>query len=208
MDDLNRLASNNERFIRAIELLENNDSNAATAMLQHCKVIPQDVFEAALTSRNHDFVRHNITRASQSTTHNILDQVIATLNVDLTQHIMAHVSADFYPFLTAVIRVYKKPNIEPMLKLLSPHLTATEKIILVRSLAENPNKKTPLTADEVQQRVNCITEGLDENRMWSIITTNSSARTKDVLTAAIDYHQNLRIQSHLCAPLISHSRKL
>lgn len=199
--------SDAEKFEHMAQLLRANNHSAAEDLLRQCSTaIPQDVFEAAL-EHNTDFVFQHIHRSTVSTQHNILDQVILNLNVPLTQHIIACMPQKSFAFLSATVRVYKKNNAEPMLNVLSGYLSPTEKIILAKSLTESihPIKLPP---SEIQMRVNCLTQGVEQSKLLNAVTSSSLPRTKEAFTAAMDYHQNQRISAHISASDVQRPRKI
>jgi len=205
MDDLCHSSSD---FNHIIKLLNSNDYEAATAQLQHCTSnIPQSVFEAALVGQNYEFIRQNIERSSMLTKHNILDQAVWGLDVVLAQSVIPHIAKNSYPFLAATLRVYKKENGFSIMDVLSTHLTANEKIILAKGLLENV-LPIQLSDFQIQDRINCLTRGVDEQKIWTVIKSCSSSRTQEAFTAALDCHQNQRIEGALTTPEISRSRKL
>ena len=199
--------SDAEKFERIVQLLRTQNCSAAEELLNQCSTsIPQNVFEAAL-EHNVDFVFNHIHRSTVSTRNNILDRVIFDLNVPLTQHVIACLPQNSFPFLAATVRVYKKDDAQPMLNVLSGYLSPTEKIILAKGLTESvhPIKLPPA---EIQMRVNCLTQGVEQRRLLSTIAHSSLPRTKEAFTAAMDYHQNQRISAHMSTPDVQRPRKI
>lgn len=200
--------SDREKFEHVMQLLRTHNCSAAEDLLDQCNTdIPQDVFETAL-EHNIDFVFKYIHRTTVSTRQNILDHVILDLNVPLAQHIIAFVPQNSYPYLTATMRVYRKENSLPMLQVLTHQLTTSEKIILAKGLMEGPPPLHGGCISQLQERINCLTQDVDEAKLYSTLSQSSWPRTKEAFHAAIVYHQGQRIRAQIPSNENQRSRKL
>lgn len=193
-----------------IEALHNKNLKDADKIIQNWgqRDIPQQVFETALDNHHTEFVCKNIGHASLRTKHNILDRAVWDLDVVLTQSIIPHISKGSYPFLAATMRVYKKESSLPMLQILTNQLTTSEKIILAKGLMEGPPPLHGGSVSQLQERINCLTQDVDEAKLYSTLTQSSLPRTKEAFRAAIDHHQSQRIRTHIPSNDTQRSRKL
>lgn len=201
MDDLEPIVS------QMVELVHNKKSTEKILQQWGERDIPHHVFQTALDNHNTDFVREHIGQSSRLTKQNILDQAVLNLDVSLVQSIIPYISKNSYPFLAATVRVYKKENALPMLQVLTTQVTTTEKIILAKGLLESA-LPIPLSDWDIQERINCLTQNVDEAKLYSTLTKSSLPRTKEAFSAALNYHQNQRIGAQISSNNTQRLRKL